>query len=236
MDLLSLHNIQVHYDKVEALKGVSLNVKKGSIVSLIGANGAGKTTVLKSIFGLTKISGGEIYFGGRRIENESPKEIAKLKIAYSMEGRRLFPHMTVSENLQMGAFLQKNKSEIRKKLSEIFQRFPILEHRQKQYAGTLSGGQQMVLAIGRALMASPKLLLLDEPSLGLAPLVVKEIGNMVKEINQQNVTVLLVEQNSKLGLGVADKGYVLEVGKISLKGDCRELLENEHVKKTYLGG
>lgn len=236
MDLLSLHNIQVHYDKVEALKGVSLNVKEGSIVALIGANGAGKTTVLKSIFGLTKVSAGEIVFGGRRIDNESPKEIAKLKIAYSMEGRRLFPHMTVIENLQMGAFLQKDKSKIQKQLSDIFQRFPILNDRQKQLAGTLSGGQQMMLAIGRALMADPRLLLLDEPSLGLAPLVVKEIGRMVKEINQQNVTVLLVEQNSKLGLGVAHKGYVLEVGKISLEGDGRELLENEHVKKTYLGG
>lgn len=236
MDLLSLHNIQVHYDKVEALKGVSLNVKEGSIVALIGANGAGKTTVLKSIFGLTKVSAGEIVFGGRRIDNESPKEIAKLKIAYSMEGRRLFPHMTVIENLQMGAFLQKDKSKIQKQLSDIFQRFPILKDRQKQLAGTLSGGQQMMLAIGRALMADPRLLLLDEPSLGLAPLVVKEIGRMVKEINQQNVTVLLVEQNSKLGLGVAHKGYVLEVGKISLEGDGRELLENEHVKKTYLGG
>lgn len=236
MDLLSLHNIQVHYDKVEALKGVSLNVKEGSIVALIGANGAGKTTVLKSIFGLTKVSAGEIVFGGRRIDNESPKEIAKLKIAYSMEGRRLFPHMTVIENLKMGAFLQKDKSKIQKQLSDIFQRFPILNDRQKQLAGTLSGGQQMMLAIGRALMADPRLLLLDEPSLGLAPLVVKEIGRMVKEINQQNVTVLLVEQNSKLGLGVAHKGYVLEVGKISLEGDGRELLENEHVKKTYLGG
>ena len=236
MDLLSLHNIQVHYDKVEALKGVSLNVKEGSIVALIGANGAGKTTVLKSIFGLTKVSAGEIVFGGRRIDNESPKEIAKLKIAYSMEGRRLFPHMTVIENLKMGAFLQKDKSKIQKQLSDIFQRFPILKDRQKQLAGTLSGGQQMMLAIGRALMADPRLLLLDEPSLGLAPLVVKEIGRMVKEINQRNVTVLLVEQNSKLGLGVADKGYVLEVGKISLEGDGRELLENEHVKKTYLGG
>ena len=148
----------------------------------------------------------------------------------------MFPHMTVIENLKMGAFLQKDKSKIQKQLSDIFQRFPILEDRQKQFAGTLSGGQQMMLAIGRALMADPRLLLLDEPSLGLAPLVVKEIGRMVKEINQQNVTVLLVEQNSKLGLGVADKGYVLEVGKISLEGDGRELLENEHVKKTYLGG
>ncbi len=236
MSLLAVRNIKVHYDQVEALKGVSINIEEGSIVSLIGANGAGKTTTLKAIFGLKKVTEGEIYFDGRRIDHHSPLEIAKLKIAYVMEGRRLFPHMTVLENLEMGAFLRKNRTEIEEELDEIFHRFPILKDRKKQYAGTLSGGEQMMLAIGRALMARPRLLLLDEPSLGLAPLVVKEIGRMIKEINQRKVTILLVEQNSKLGLGVAREGYVLEVGQIALKGNCQELLENDHVKRTYLGG
>jgi branched-chain amino acid transport system ATP-binding protein len=236
MTLLAVHDIRVKYDQVEALKGVSINVEEGSVVSLIGANGAGKTTTLKSIFGLKKVTAGEIYFDGQRIDNRSPLEIAKRGIAYAMEGRRLFPQMTVLENLEMGAFLRKNKSEIQEELNEIFHRFPILKDRQKQYAGTLSGGEQMMLAIGRALMAGPRLLLLDEPSLGLAPLVVKEVGRMIREINQRKVTILLVEQNSKLGLGVAGKGYVLEVGKIALEGDCRDLLENDHVKRTYLGG
>lgn len=236
MTLLAVRNIRVHYGRVEALTGVSINVEEGSIVSLIGSNGAGKTTTLKSIFGLTKLTEGEIYFDGRRIDHLPPLEIAKKKIAYAMEGRRLFPFMTVLENLEMGAFLRKDKSEIQKELEEIFHRFPVLKDRQKQQAGTLSGGEQMMLAIGRALMAGPRLLLLDEPSLGLAPLVVREIGRMIKEINQRKVTILLVEQNSKLGLGVAHKGYVLEVGKIALEGDCRELLGNDHVKRTYLGG
>ncbi len=236
MILLDIRNIRVHYDQVEALKGVSINVEEGSVVSLIGANGAGKTTMLKAIFGLKKVTEGEIYFDGRRIDHFSPLEIAKLRIAYTMEGRRLFPFMTVLENLEMGAFLRKNKSEIQEELDGIFHYFPILKDRQKQYAGTLSGGEQMMLAIGRALMARPRLLLLDEPSLGLAPLVVKEIGRLIREINQRKVTILLVEQNSKLGLGVARKGYVLEVGKIALEGDCQDLLENEHVKRTYLGG
>jgi branched-chain amino acid transport system ATP-binding protein len=236
MILLDIRNVRVHYDQVEALKGVSINVEEGSVVSLIGANGAGKTTMLKAIFGLKKVTEGEIYFDGRRIDHFSPLEISKLRIAYTMEGRRLFPFMTVLENLEMGAFLRKNKSEIQEELDGIFHYFPILKDRQKQYAGTLSGGEQMMLAIGRALMASPRLLLLDEPSLGLAPLVVKEIGRLIREINQRKVTILLVEQNSKLGLGVARKGYVLEVGKIALEGDCQDLLENEHVKRTYLGG
>ena len=212
MTLLAIRNIRVHYGRVEALKGVSINIEEGSIVSLIGSNGAGKTTTLKSIFGLTKLTEGEIYFDGQRIDHLPPLEIAKKKIAYAMEGRRLFPFMTVLENLEMGAFLRKDKSEIQKELEEIFRRFPVLKDRQKQQAGTLSGGEQMMLAIGRALMAKPRLLLLDEPSLGLAPLVVRQIGHLITEINQRKVTILLVEQNSKLGLGVAQKGYVLEVG------------------------
>ncbi|MBI4764691.1 MAG: ABC transporter ATP-binding protein [Deltaproteobacteria bacterium] len=236
MTLLAVKNIRVHYGRVEALKGVSIHVEEGSIVSLIGSNGAGKTTTLKSIFGLTKLTEGEIYFDGQRIDRLPPLEIARRKIAYAMEGRRLFPFMTVLENLEMGAFLRKDKSEIQKELQEIFRRFPVLKDRQKQQAGTLSGGEQMMLAIGRALMAKPRLLLLDEPSLGLAPLVVREIGRMITEINQRKVTILLVEQNSKLGLGVAHKGYVLEVGKIALEGPSQELLGNDHVKRTYLGG
>lgn len=236
MTLLAVRNIRVHYGQVEALKGISINIEEGSIVSLIGSNGAGKTTTLKSIFGLTKLTEGEIYFDGQRIDHLPPLEIARRKIAYAMEGRRLFPFMSVLENLEMGAFLRKDKSEIQRELHEIFRRFPVLKDRQKQQAGTLSGGEQMMLAIGRALMAKPRLLLLDEPSLGLAPLVVREIGRMITEINQRKVTILLVEQNSKLGLGVAHKGYVLEVGKIALEGPCQELLGNDHVKRTYLGG
>ncbi len=236
MTLLAVRNIRVHYGQVEALKGISINIEEGSIVSLIGSNGAGKTTTLKSIFGLTKLTEGEIYFDGQRIDHLPPLEIARRKIAYAMEGRRLFPYMSVLENLEMGAFLRKDKSEIQRELYEIFRRFPVLKDRQKQQAGTLSGGEQMMLAIGRALMAKPRLLLLDEPSLGLAPLVVREIGRMITEINQRKVTILLVEQNSKLGLGVAHKGYVLEVGKIALEGPCQELLGNDHVKRTYLGG
>lgn len=236
MTLLDIRNLRVHYGQVEALKGISINIEEGSIVSLIGSNGAGKTTTLKSIFGLIKLTAGEIYFDGQRIDKRSPVEIAKMKIAYAMEGRHLFPYMTVLENLEMGAFLRKNKMEVREELDKVFQRFPILKARQKQNAGTLSGGEQMMLCIGRALMSAPRLLLLDEPSLGLAPLVVKEIGHMIREINQRKVTILLVEQNSKLGLGVARKAYVLEVGKIALEGDCQDLLENDHVKRTYLGG
>ncbi|MBT3226968.1 MAG: ABC transporter ATP-binding protein [Deltaproteobacteria bacterium] len=236
MALLSLKNIKTQYGQVKALKGVSIDVEEGTVVSLIGSNGAGKTTTLKSIFGIQKISDGEILFDGQRIDGRKPLEIAKMKIAYTMEGRHLFPQMTVLENLEMGAFIRKDKMGIKSDLDMICERFPILKDRMNQLAGNMSGGEQMVLTVGRALMSNPRLLLLDEPSLGLAPLVVKQIGQLIQEINQRGVTVFLVEQNSKLGLGAAQRGYVMEVGQIVLEGEAAELLANDHVKQMYLGG
>jgi branched-chain amino acid transport system ATP-binding protein len=236
MKLLDVKNVRIHYERVEAVKGVSLEVAEGSIVSLIGNNGAGKSTILRTVFGLKKPTSGEIWFSQGRIDGRSPREAAKMGMAYCLEGRRLFPQMTIYENLEMGAYLRKDPKEVKDHITEIFKLFPILDERKKQQAGTLSGGQQQMLAIGRALMTKPKLLLLDEPSLGLAPLIVREIGVIIRNINQRGVSILLVEQNSKLALGVAQRGYVLEVGRVSLEGEARELLENEHVKKAYLGG
>ena len=236
MKVLDVKNVRIHYERVEAVKGVSIEVPEGAIVSLIGNNGAGKTTILRAVFGLKKPTTGEIWFAQERIDGHSPQEAAKMGIAYCLEGRRLFPQMTVYENLEMGAFLRKNKKEVERDIKEVFHLFPILDERKKQKAGTLSGGQQQMVAIGRALMTKPKLLLLDEPSLGLAPLIVREIGVIIENINRRGVSILLVEQNSKLALGVAQRGYVLEVGNVSLEGDAQELLQNEHVKKAYLGG
>ncbi|MBU2549347.1 MAG: ABC transporter ATP-binding protein [Proteobacteria bacterium] len=236
MGLLGIENIRIHYGRVEAVKGVSLEVQEDTIVSLIGANGAGKTTILRAVFGLNKPTSGEIHFGGQKIDGKSPPEIAKKGIAYSLEGRKLFPLMTVYENLEMGAYLRKDKAGIRQDIEDIFQLFPILGDRLNQDAGTLSGGEQQMLAIARALMSKPRLLLLDEPSLGLAPLIVRELGSIIKKINQQGVAILLVEQNTKLGLGIAQQGYVLEVGLVALHGDAQKLLNDEHVKKVYLGG
>jgi branched-chain amino acid transport system ATP-binding protein len=236
MKVLDVKNVRIHYERVEAVKGVSIEVSEGAIVSLIGNNGAGKTTILRAVFGLKKPTTGEIWFAQKRIDGHSPQEAAKMGMAYCLEGRRLFPQMTVYENLEMGAFLRKNKKEVERDIKEVFHLFPMLDERKKQKAGTLSGGQQQMVAIGRALMTKPKLLLLDEPSLGLAPLIVREIGVIIENINRRGVSILLVEQNSKLALGVAQRGYVLEVGNVSLEGDARELLQNEHVKKAYLGG
>ena len=236
MKLLEVREIEVYYEKVEAVKDVSLEVAEGTIVSLIGNNGAGKTTVLRTIFGLKKPKSGEIWFSGERIDNLAAQEVAKKGIAYCLEGRRLFPQMTVLENLEMGAYLRGDEKGIKTDIEGVFKLFPILNERKKQLAGTLSGGQQQMLAIGRALMSRPKLLLLDEPSLGLAPLVIKEIGVIIGDINRRGVSILLVEQNSKLALGIAQRGYVLEVGTISLQGNAHELLQNEHVKRAYLGG
>jgi branched-chain amino acid transport system ATP-binding protein len=236
MKVLDVKNVRIHYERVEAVKGVSIEVSEGAIVSLIGNNGAGKTTILRAVFGLKKPTTGEIWFAQERVDGHSPQEAAKMGMAYCLEGRRLFPQMTVYENLEMGAFLRKDKKEVERGIKEVFHLFPILDERKKQKAGTLSGGQQQMVAIGRALMTKPKLLLLDEPSLGLAPLIVREIGVIIENINRRGVSILLVEQNSKLALGVAQRGYVLEVGNVSLEGDAKELLENEHVKKAYLGG
>jgi branched-chain amino acid transport system ATP-binding protein len=235
MNLLEIKDITIHYERVEAIKGISVQIEKGSIVTLIGSNGAGKTSILRTIFGLKNPTTGEIWFEGRRIDKLPPQEIARIGIAYTMEGRRLFPRMTVLENLEMGAYFRADKKEVKSDIEEIYEHFPILSDRRNQEAGTLSGGEQQMLAIGRALMGNPSLLLLDEPSLGLAPKIVQELSTIIKDINKRGVSILLVEQNSKLALGVAQKGYVLEVGKVVLEGDAEELLRNDHVRRVYLG-
>ena len=234
--LLDVRNIRVHYDKVEAVKGVSLGAEAGMISTLIGANGAGKTTILKAISGLKRLTAGEIRFGGQRIDGMSAHKIVELGIAHVPEGRRLFGLMTVRHNLLVGAYLQKDKKELERVLEEVFHHFPILKDRQSQIAKTLSGGEQQMLAMGRALMAKPKVILMDEPSLGLAPLMVVEITRIIDDIKNGGLTVLLVEQNASLALGLADTGYVLETGRMALQGESRELIRNEHVRKAYLGG
>ena len=234
--LLDVRNIRVHYDKVEAVKGVSLGAEAGMISTLIGANGAGKTTILKAISGLKRLTAGEIRFGGERIDGMSAHKIVELGIAHVPEGRRLFGLMTVRHNLLVGAYLQKDKKELERVLEEVFHHFPILKERQSQIAKTLSGGEQQMLAMGRALMAKPKVILMDEPSLGLAPLMVVEITRIIDDIKNGGLTVLLVEQNASLALGLADTGYVLETGRMALQGESRELVKNEHVRKAYLGG
>jgi branched-chain amino acid transport system ATP-binding protein len=234
--LLDVRNIRVHYDKVEAVKGVSLGAEAGMISTLIGANGAGKTTILKAISGLKRLTAGEIRFGDQRIDGMSAHKIVELGIAHVPEGRRLFGLMTVRHNLLIGAYLQKDKKELERVLEEVFHHFPILKERQSQIAKTLSGGEQQMLAMGRALMAKPKVILMDEPSLGLAPLMVVEITRIIDDIKNGGLTVLLVEQNASLALGLADTGYVLETGRMALQGESRELVKNEHVRKAYLGG
>ena len=231
-----IRNLRVFYGRVEALKGISLEVNQGVIVTLIGANGAGKSTALRTISGLVHPAAGEIIFQGKRIDSLSPQDVVRGGIAHVPEGRRVFPFMTVRENLNMGAFRRKNKEEIQKNLEGVFDHFPILRERRNQRAGSLSGGEQQMLAIGRALMSQPTLLLLDEPSLGLAPLMVKEVGRIIGGINQQQVGIILVEQNAHMALRIAHKGYVLETGNIALEGPASDLIDNEHVKQAYLGG
>jgi len=231
-----VQDIWVLYERVQALKGISLDLESGSIVTLIGANGAGKSTSLRAISGLIHPSSGEIFFQGRKISGLSPQEIVRAGIAHVPEGRRVFPYMTVRENLNMGAFRRKEKEEIRRDLGEVYEHFPILRDRRNQAGGSLSGGEQQMLAIGRALMSGPILLLLDEPSLGLAPLMVREVGRIITEINQRKVGIILVEQNAQMALRLAHKGYVLETGCITLQGPAPELINNDHVKKAYLGG
>lgn len=234
--MLQVKEIHVYYGAIQALKGVSIEVEQGSIVTLIGANGAGKTSTLKSISGLLKPRQGSIRFQDREISRLAPEKIVELGISQVPEGRRVFPGLTVLENLEMGAYLRKDKKEIQKDLSEIFDRFPRLQERRKQLAGTLSGGEQQMLAIGRALMARPKLMLMDEPSMGLAPLLVKEIFEIIKEINEKGTTILLIEQNANMDLSIADRAYVIETGEIVLQGSADELLRSQEVKKAYLGG
>lgn len=228
--------LKVFYERVEALKGVSLSMASGRIITLIGANGAGKSTVLRAISGLINIAQGEIRFQQKKINGLSPQEIVRLGIAHVPEGRRVFPYMSVRENLLLGAFRRRDRLQIQADLEKVFAHFPVLKERRNQPAGSLSGGEQQMLAIGRALMSHPQLLLLDEPSLGLAPLIVREVGRIIQDINRQQVGIILVEQNAQMALRLAQKGYVLERGSIILEGEASTLLNNEHVKKAYLGG
>jgi branched-chain amino acid transport system ATP-binding protein len=235
--MLEVKNLQVSYGAINVLHGISLSVKAGSIVALIGANGAGKTTTLKAVSGLLKPRSGEILYAGKNIAGLPPHQIVKLGLSHVPEGRMIFANLTVRENLLLGAYLQKDKQIIRQELEHVFALFPRLREREQQIAGTLSGGEQQMLAIGRALMSRPKLLLLDEPSLGLAPLLVKTIFEKIVEINrQQGLTILLVEQNANLALGISHLGYVLETGKIVLSGDSATLRQNPQVRSAYLGG
>jgi branched-chain amino acid transport system ATP-binding protein len=234
--LLSIKNIAVHYGKAMALNGVSLEVKEGSVVSIIGANGAGKSTILRSVSGLKKLTSGEIWFDGKRIDGKSITDIVKMGLVHIPEGRKLFPYLTVISNLKLGASLRSNRLEIEKDLQAVFERFPILYERRNQEAGTMSGGEQQMLAIGRGLMAKPRLLMLDEPSLGLAPIMVENVGKIVKDIQKQGVTILLVEQNISLALGVAQKGYAMQVGKVVMEGDVEKFRSADAIKQAYLGG
>jgi len=234
--LLKLRNVQTFYGNIQALKGVSIQISAGEIITLIGANGAGKSTTLMSICGLVPPRNGEILFRGDPIHRMAPNKIVSLGISQVPEGRRIFPYLTVLENLDMGAFLRKGREAIKKDLDYIFELFPILAERRHQSGGTLSGGEQQMLAISRALMAKPRLLLLDEPSLGLAPLIVKRIFEILKQINAENhTTIFLVEQNANLALKVAHRGYVMENGRISLADTAENLLSNQAIKKAYLG-
>ena len=234
--MLKVSKIQTFYGNIQALKDVSIEIGEGEIVTLIGANGAGKSTTLMSISGVIKPRSGEIFFKDQSIHDMNSNDIVKLGISQAPEGRRIFPYLTVLENLDMGAFLRKDKLEIQKDFEYVFELFPILKDRRSQIGGTLSGGEQQMLAISRALMARPKLLLLDEPSLGLAPLIMQQIFRIIKKINQEhNTSIFLVEQNAKQALQVAHRGYVMENGLITLSDDADKLLDNEAVKKAYLG-
>ena len=233
--LLEVKDIHVHYGQVAALKGISLEVGEADFITLIGSNGAGKSTTLRAISGLEHPSSGVIIFDGKRIEQLSADKIVKLGIAHVPEGRRVFKDLTVTENLLLGAFTRDNQAEIEQDLEKTFERFPRLRERRNQSARTMSGGEQQMVAIGRALMSKPRLLLLDEPSLGLAPVIVQEIARILVEINKQGVSIVLVEQNAELALELARHGYVLETGTISLEGEASGLMDNEHVRKAYLG-
>lgn len=233
--MLNVNNINVFHGDLQALWNVSFEVKEGKVVVIVGSNGAGKTTILRTISGLLRPKSGAITFLGKRIDETSPKSIVELGVVHVPEGRCLFPYMSVLENLEMGAYTREARKRKDETLGWVFQIFPVLKERRKQLAGTLSGGERQMLAIGRGLMARPKLLMLDEPSLGLAPRLVLQVFDIVREINEEGVTVLLVEQNVRRALEIANKGYVLETGRIILEGEGGELLENKHVKKAYLG-
>ena len=234
--MLKIDNIHVYYGAIHALKGVSLEVHKGEIVTLIGANGAGKSTTLRTMSGLLAPKSGSISFLGENIAGMPAHEIVKRGISQVPEGRRIFAEMSVQENLEMGAFTRKDKAGVEKDFEIVYNRFPRLKERRKQQAGTLSGGEQQMLAMGRALMSRPKLLLLDEPSMGLAPLLIKEIFSIIEDINREGTTVLLVEQNANMALSIAHRAYVMETGRITLQGAAKELAASEDVRKAYLGG
>lgn len=236
MAMLEVKNLSVSYGAIEAVKNVSFEVHEGEVVTLIGANGAGKTSILRTISGLVKASGGEIVYAGTDISKVPARKIVADGLAQVPEGRHVFAGLTVMENLEMGAFLKNNKDENAANLKKVFARFPRLEERKNQDAATLSGGEQQMLAMGRALMSQPKLLLLDEPSMGLAPIFIQEIFDIIQDIQKQGTTVLLIEQNANKALSIADRGYVLETGKTVLSGTGKELLESDEVRKAYLGG
>jgi branched-chain amino acid transport system ATP-binding protein len=232
---LQVNNISVRYGKAEVLRNVSMSVDQGEIVSLIGSNGAGKTTTLKSISGLVPYYGGEILFEGRRLNGVAPHEIVRMGIAHVPEGRRVFGSMTVTENLELGAYLRNDRASVARDLDRIHTSFPVLNDRARQKAGSLSGGEQQMLAIARALMASPTVLLLDEPSLGLSPKLVREVARIVSDINGQGVTIILIEQNARMALRLSHRAYILELGQIILEGNAKELINDEKVRKAYLG-
>ena len=235
MAMLTIKDLQVSYGVINAVKGVSFEVNKGEIIALIGANGAGKTTILHTITGLVPAKSGSVEFEGAELTKTPPHKIVSMGMAHVPEGRRIFQELTVLENLKMGAFTRKDKKEISDTLEMVYKRFPRLEERKSQIAGTLSGGEQQMLAMGRALMSHPQIILMDEPSMGLSPLYVSEIFDIIREVNEGGTTVLLVEQNAKKALSIANRAYVLETGNIVLSGDAKELMNNDSVKKAYLG-
>lgn len=234
--MLEVKNLSVHYGMIQAVRNVDFKVNEGEIVSLIGANGAGKSTILKTLSGLIHPSKGEIVYLGENIASTSAKKIVEKGLVQVPEGRHVFPGLTVKENLELGAFLRKDKEEIQKDMEAVFERFPILKERKDQDAQTLSGGEQQMLAMGRALMSRPKLLLLDEPSMGLAPIFIREIFKIIQEIQKTGTTVLLIEQNAKMALSISNRAYVLETGSVVLSGTGQELLESDEIQKAYLGG
>ena len=235
MAMLTVENLNVYYGMIHALKNVSFHVDEGEIVALIGANGAGKTTTLQTVSGMLQAKSGSVHFENQDITKMPSHRIVQLGISHVPEGRRMFANLTVYENLRMGAYTRKDKKEIEESLARVYERFPRLKERTRQLAGTLSGGEQQMLAMGRALMSNPRLLLLDEPSMGLSPLLVSEIFDIIESISKQGVTILLVEQNAKKALSIADRGYVLETGNIVMEDSAQALLNNEDIKKAYLG-
>ena len=235
MAMLEIRDLEVYYGMIQAIKGVSFEVNQGEVIALIGANGAGKTTILHTITGLVEAKSGTVEFEGKNITKMPGHKIVTLGMAHVPEGRRVFAELSVLENLKMGAYTRKDKNEIAQSLEMVYKRFPRLEERKNQLAGTLSGGEQQMLAMGRALMSHPKIILMDEPSMGLSPIFVNEIFDIIKEVSASGTTVLLVEQNAKKALSIADRAYVLETGKIVLEGDAKELMNDESVKKAYLG-